>query len=407
MSNKNSIATAGNKGAGVKSDCFVQLELTKSGGIDISLKSKVDVMYGNSIRKQVREMLAFFGIENTKIEMEDTGALPFVIAARVEAAVKQLIKTDKEYLLDVISENTFLTKKDRFRFSRLYLPGNTPKLMINAGIHMPNGVILDLEDAVAHNKKYEARFVVRNALRAVNFYGAERMVRINQIPNGLEDLDFIVPHNVNLILVPKCESAEQIRLVNERIDIIKKEKGILSDIWLMPIIESALGVLKAFEIASAAKNIVSLAIGLEDYTADIGTKRTNEGSESFFARSMIVTAARATGIQPIDSVFSDVSDMEALKQNVLKSKALGFDGMGCIHPRQIEVIHNYFAPDEAEIERAKKIVNAFYNAEEKGLGVVSLGSKMIDAPVVKRAQKSIDLAVSLGILDKNWREDMQ
>ncbi len=407
MSNKNSIATAGNKGAGVKSDCFVQLELTKSGGIDISLKSKVDVMYGNSIRKQVREMLAFFGIENAKIEMEDTGALPFVIAARVEAAVKQLIKTDKEYLLDVISENTFLTKKDRFRFSRLYLPGNTPKLMINAGIHMPNGVILDLEDAVAHNKKYEARFVVRNALRAVNFYGAERMVRINQIPNGLEDLDFIVPHNVNLILVPKCESAEQIRLVNERIDIIKKEKGILSDIWLMPIIESALGVLKAFEIASAAKNIVSLAIGLEDYTADIGTKRTNEGSESFFARSMIVTAARATGIQPIDSVFSDVSDMEALKQNVLKSKALGFDGMGCIHPRQIEVIHNYFAPDEAEIERAKKIVNAFYNAEEKGLGVVSLGSKMIDAPVVKRAQKSIDLAVSLGILDKNWREDMQ
>jgi citrate lyase subunit beta/citryl-CoA lyase len=279
--------------------------------------------------------------------------------------------------------------------------------MINAGIHMPNGVILDLEDAVAHNKKYEARFVVRNALRAVNFYGAERMVRINQIPNGLEDLDFIVPHNVNLILVPKCESAEQIRLVNERIDIIKKEKDISSDIWLMPIIESALGVLKAFEIASAAKNIVSLAIGLEDYTADIGTKRTNEGSESFFARSMIVTAARATGIQPIDSVFSDVSDMEALKQNVLKSKALGFDGMGCIHPRQIEVIHNYFAPDEAEIERAKKIVNAFYNAEEKGLGVVSLGSKMIDAPVVKRAQKSIDLAVSLGILGKNWREDMQ
>jgi citrate lyase subunit beta/citryl-CoA lyase len=403
----NKAATAGNRGKGVKSDCFVSLELTESGGIDLLLKSKVDVMYGNSIRKQVKEILTFFGIENAKIEIEDTGALPFVIAARVEAVVRQLINTDKEYLLNVIPENTFVTKKDRFRFSRLYLPGNTPKLMINAGIHMPNGVILDLEDAVAHNKKYEARFVVRNALRAVNFYGAERMVRINQIPNGLEDLDFIVPHNVNLILVPKCESAEQIRLVNERIDIIKKEKGISSDIWLMPIIESALGVLKAFEIASAAKNIVSLAIGLEDYTADIGTKRTNEGSESFFARSMIVTAARATGIQPIDSVFSDVSDMEALKQNVLKSKALGFDGMGCIHPRQIEVIHNYFAPDEAEIERAKKIVNAFYIAEEKGLGVVSLGSKMIDAPVVKRAQKSIDLAVSLGILGKNWREDMQ
>jgi citrate lyase subunit beta/citryl-CoA lyase len=325
----------------------------------------------------------------------------------VEAAVKQLIDSDKEYLPEVIPENTSTTAKDKFRFSRLYLPGNTPKLMINAGIHNPDGVILDLEDAVAPDKKYEARYNVRNALRAVNFYGAERMVRINQIPAGLDDLDFVVPHFVNLILVPKCESAEQIKLVNERINKIKKEKGLTYDIWLMPIIESALGVMKAFEIASAADNVASIAIGLEDYTADLGTKRTNEGTESFFARSMVVNAARAAGIQPIDSVFSDVSDMEALKQNVLKSKALGFDGMGCIHPRQIEVIHRYFAPDEAEIEKAKKIVNAFYTAKEKGLGVVSLGSKMIDAPVVKRAQKSIDLAVSLGLLDKNWREDMQ
>ncbi len=172
----------------------------------------------------------------------------------------------------------------------------------------------------------------------------------------------------------------------------------------MPIIESALGVIKAYEIASAADNVVSVAIGLEDYTADLGTKRTNEGTESFFARSMVVTAARAAGIQPIDSVFSDVSDMEALKQNVLRSKALGFDGMGCIHPRQIKVVHENFAPGEPEIERATKIVNAFLNARKKGLGVVSLGSKMIDAPVVKRAQKTVDLAISLRLLDNNWRE---
>ena len=403
----NKTATAGNRGKGVKSDCFVSLELTESGDINLVLKSKVEVMFGNSIRKQVLDMLDFFGIKNAKIDIEDTGALPFVIAARVEAAVKQLIDSDKEYLPEVIPENTSITAKDKFRFSRLYLPGNTPKLMINAGIHNPDGVILDLEDAVAPDKKYEARFNVRNALRAVNFYGAERMVRINQIPAGLNDLDFVVPHFVNLILVPKCENAEQIKLVNERINKIKKEKGLTYDIWLMPIIESALGVMKAFEIASAADNVASIAIGLEDYTADLGTKRTNEGTESFFARSMVVNAARAAGIQPIDSVFSDVSDMEALKQNVLKSKALGFDGMGCIHPRQIEVIHRYFAPDEAEIEKAKKIVNAFYTAKEKGLGVVSLGSKMIDAPVVKRAQKSIDLAVSLGILSKNWRDKME
>ena len=404
---KINIASAGNKGTRVRSDCFVTLEIRQDGGLQIDIKSKVDALFGKQIRKLAIRILEFFEIKNAVLQIEDTGALLFVLAARIEAAIKKLIDTDKEYIVELIPENKYQTGKERFRFSRLYLPGNTPSLMINAGIHKPNGIILDLEDAVAPDKKFEARFVVRNALRQCNFYGAERMVRINQIPKGLDDLDYIVPHNVNLVLIPKCESADQIRQVNEKIEAIKKEKNIKGNIWLMPIIESALGVIKAYEIASAANNVVSVAIGLEDYTADLGTKRTNEGTESFFARSMVVTAARAAGIQPIDSVFSDISDMEALKQNVLKSKALGFDGMGCIHPRQIKVIHDNFAPDEAEIEKAKKIVNAFIEATEKGLGVVSLGSKMIDPPVVKRAQKTINLAVSVGKLNKNWREEME
>ena len=403
----NNIASAGNKGDRVRSDCFVTIELTDEGGLKIDLQSKVMVSFGKDIEKLAIEILNFYEIINANVQIIDTGALPFVIEARIEAAIKQLIKTDKEYLLELIPENKYQTEKEIFRFSRLYLPGNTPSLMINAGIHKPNGIILDLEDAVAPDKKFEARFVVRNALRQVNFYGAERMVRINQVPKGLDDLEFLVPHNVNIILVPKCEDKEHIFAVNNRIEIIKKEKGIKGNIWLMPIIESALGVIKAYEIASAAENIVAIAIGLEDYTADLGTQRTKEGSESFFARSMVVNAARAAGVQPIDSVFSDISDMEALKQNVLTSKSLGFDGMGCIHPRQIEVIHKNFAPNDAEIEKAKKIVNAFIIATEEGLGVVSLGSKMIDPPVVKRAKKSVNLAISLGILDKNWREEFK
>jgi citrate lyase subunit beta/citryl-CoA lyase len=173
----------------------------------------------------------------------------------------------------------------------------------------------------------------------------------------------------------------------------------------MPIIESAMGVLKALEIATSAPNVVAMAIGLEDYTADLGTKRTAEGKESFFARAMLVNACRAAGIQPIDSVFSDVSDMEALKQNVLTSKSLGFDGMGCIHPRQIRVIQENFAPDQEQIEKSKKIVNAFITARENGLGVVSLGSKMIDAPVVKRAEKVIKLAIQTGKLSPDWRNE--
>ncbi len=402
---QNKVVTIGNKGKGVRSDCFITLELTDSGGISIELTSKVKALYGKTIIRQVEEILNFFEIKNANISIEDSGALAFLIAARMEAAIKLLVPSEKEYLTPFLESNHYQTEKNRNRYSRLYLPGNTTSLMINAGIHKPDGIILDLEDAVAPEKKYEAGFVVRNALRSLDFYACERMVRINQIPRGLDDLKLIVPHNVNLILVPKCESAEQIHQVNSKIEEIKKAQNITGNIWLMPIIESALGVLKAFEIATAADNVVALAIGLEDYTADLGVKRTNEASESFFARSMIVNACHAAGIQAIDSVFSDVADMEGLKQNVIRSKALGFDGMGCIHPRQIRVIHEYFAPDEAEIEKAKKIVRAFMEAKEKGLGVVSLGTKMIDAPVVKRAQKTIDVAVSLGKISKNWKEE--
>ncbi|MBE0641610.1 MAG: HpcH/HpaI aldolase/citrate lyase family protein, partial [Bacteroidales bacterium] len=139
--------------------------------------------------------------------------------------------------------------------------------------------------------------------------------------------------------------------------------------------------------------------------ADLGTRRSPEGKESFYARSAVVNACRAAGIQPIDSVFSDVSDMDALRRNVLESKAMGFDGMGCIHPRQVAVIHDAFAPEPAEIDRAKKIVRAFEDAQARGLGVVSLGSKMIDAPVVKRALRTINVAMIAGKLNENWREE--
>ncbi len=399
------IAQTGNKGKGIRSDCSVNFELLESGGIQLELNSKVQVLYGNSIKALATEILTFFNIENAKLIIEDTGALPFVIAARIEAAIKQCLPSEKEFLLPMLPENQYFTSKERFRFSRLYLPGNTPNLMINAGIHHPDGIILDLEDAVAPDKKEEAKYLVRNALRSIDFYGAERMVRINQIPRGIEDLDFIVPHHVNLILVPKCENAAQIHLLNTHINKIKLKYHISHEIWLMPIIESALGVINAFEIAGAAPNVVAMAIGLEDYTADLGVKRTQEATESFFARSALVNACKATGIQPIDSVFSDVADMEALKENVVHSKALGFEGMGCIHPRQIKVIQKYFGPDSIEIEKAKKIVNAFFLASEKGLGVVSLGTKMIDPPVVKRAQKTINLAITLGMLSQNWREE--
>jgi len=376
---------------------------TKSGGIQIDLQSKVKSLYGDSIELLCKEVLKFYDLDNVILKIEDQGALPFVLAARLEAAIKQLIKTDKEFLLEMLPENNSMSSFDQHRISRLYLPGNTPSLMINAGIHKPDGIILDLEDAVAVNKKYEARFLVRNALRNLSFMGVERMVRINQIPEGLKDLDYVIPHNVNLILVPKCESAVDLQKVNKRIAAIQKKSKSIKSVWLMPIIESAMGVMKAFEIAQAADNIVAIAIGLEDYTADLGVNRTQEGTESLFARCQVINVCKSLGIQAIDSVFSSVDDMEALKENVLRSKSLGFNGMGCIHPRQIKVIRDNFAPNKIDIENAKKIVFAFIKATEEGLGVVSLGTKMIDAPVVKRAQRIIELAIQMGILDINWK----
>ncbi len=398
-------SSSGKRGESVRSDCYFEIEITSSGGIKLDLKSKVASLYGNSIRELINEMCGFFELKNAKILCEDYGALPFVIAARFELAVNILFpENEKEFLLPFNQNNFYTSSKDRLRRSRLYLPGNEPKFFLNAGLHKPDGIILDLEDSVAPPEKDAARILVRNTLRSVDFYGSERMVRINQLPLGLEDLEFVVPNNVHVILIPKCESADQVIEVNDQIKRIKHEYNIKNDIFLMPIIESALGIIKAYEIASAVKANCALTIGLEDYTADIGTQRSTEGKESFFARSIIVNAAKANGIQAIDTVFSDVGDMEGLKQSIIEAKSLGFEGKGCIHPRQIPVVHKYFEPAREEIEKAKKIILAFDEAEHKGLGVVSLGSKMIDAPVVKRAQKTIHLAILNDLLKADWKE---
>ena len=399
-------AEAGNKGNKIRSDCWVRLKIGSNiKGININLESKVKVLYGQSIEKLVRDMMDFFEIKDIEIEITDTGALPFVIMARIESAVRQLnLDSGKRYLPDWQYKFS-KSKRDRYRRSRLYLPGDQPKLFINAAIHKPDGLIFDLEDSVAPPSKDSARILVRNGLRAIDFKGAERMVRINQLPIGFKDLEEIIPHKVDMILIPKVEYPEQIREIDEIVGRLLKDNPETFDPFYMPIIESAAGAMNAYDIAKSSKRIAALAIGLEDYTADIGTQRTKEGRESFFARSMLVNAAKAAGIQAIDTVFSDVTDMEGLRESVLEAKALGFDGKGCIHPRQIAVIHENFAPEPKEIEKAKKIVLAFEEAEKKGLGVVSLGSKMIDPPVVKRALRIIDLALKEGLINKNWREE--
>jgi citrate lyase subunit beta/citryl-CoA lyase len=391
---------AGRAGDDVRSDLHVVVELTDRGGIEIDLNSKVASLYGDSIEETTRSTLADLGVESARVRVTDGGAVPFVIAARVEAAALRAgVGPGGDARPARTVREREHTKRDRLRRSRLYLPGDQPKLQLNAGLHAPDGVILDLEDSVHPGHKDAARLVVRNALRCIDFGPAERMVRINQLPLGLADLSAIVPERPDLLLIPKTETAEQVVEVDARIrEILETGSDDPLPVWLMPILETALGIENAFSIASASPAVVALTIGLEDYTADLGVPKTLEGAESLYARGRLVNAARAGGVQPIDSVFGDVGDEDGLRAWAARSRVLGFEGMGCIHPRQIRPIHEAFAPTRAEIDRALVIVAAFEEAEAKGLGVVSLGTRMVDPPVVLRAQRLVKVARQAGLI---------
>lgn len=388
---------AGRAGSDVRSDLHVAFEERTAGGIEIDLQSRVDLYYGSQIRQQGRDVLQALGVEHAYVVITDEGALPFVIAARIEAAVRRAGLGKNKSALPEAVPLPEPSAKDRLRRSRLYLPGNEPKYFINAGLHAPDAIILDLEDSVHYAEKDTARRLVRNALRAVDFGAAERMVRINQLPLGLADLEDIVPQAPDVILIPKVETPDQVSDIVGAIDCISGRDGIKRPIWLMPILESALGIENAFAIASASDRIAAITIGLEDYTADLDVAKTKGGPESLYARMRLVNAAHAAHVQAIDSVYGDVTDSEGLLRWGEASRAMGFEGMGCIHPMQIEVIHRAFAPTMSELEKSAAIVAAYEEAQRRGLGVVSLGSKMIDAPVVQRALRLMARAKQMGM----------
>lgn len=389
-------AEAGHWGKEIRSDLHVALEPRDGGGIELTLESRVSLYYGNAIRTQVQRVLSELDVAHAKVTIHDEGALPFVISARLETAAKRAGLSVGRRALPEQTPLPQPSARDRLRRSRLYLPGTEPKYFINAALHEPDAIILDLEDSVHHAEKDAARILVRNALRAVDFGACERMVRINQLPLGFEDLAEVIPEAPDLILVPKVETRGQVVQIADTIGELKIKQGIHRPIWIMPILESALGIENAFEIATAGSDVCALTIGLEDYTADLGVAKTSEGRESLYARTRVVNAAKAAGIQAIDSVYGDVGDAYGLRRWGEHSRAMGFEGMGCIHPSQIPIIHEAFAPSVTEIEKALKIVAAFEQAQQHGLGVVSLGSKMIDPPVVERAKKLVARARQMG-----------
>ena len=282
----------------------------------------------------------------------------------------------------------------------MFVPGNNPGMMADAHIYGPDSIMLDLEDSVTMAEKDAARLLVYQALKTVDYGNTEMVVRINPLntPYGKKDIEAVVKAGVDVIRMPKTETAEEVVEVEREIERVERELGCVGRTKIMAAIESTLGIVNAYAIATASPRMMGIALGAEDYCANLKAQRTPGGDELRLARETIVVAARAAGIDALDTVYSNLNDMETFRQEVEYIKTLGFDGKSIINPRQIEVINEVFAPKEKEFTKARAIIAAIKEAEAKGSGVIALNGKMIDRPVVIRAQRTINLAIASGIL---------
>lgn len=288
----------------------------------------------------------------------------------------------------------------RLRRTMMYVPGNNPGMVKDAHIYGADSLMFDLEDSVSLNEKDAARFVVYNALKTMDYEGTETVVRINGLdtPYGRDDLEAIVRAKPDIIRLPKTERPEDIWEAEKIISEIEVKANIKKGTTkLMAAIESAIGVINAYKIATASKRLVAIAIGAEDFVTDMHTTRSFDGIELLAARSQVLMAARAAGIGALDTVYSDVNNEEGFENEVKLIKQLGFDGKSIINPKQIEPVHRIFTPTKKEIDKSLKVLNAIKEAKSKGSGVVSLNGKMVDKPIAERAQRVIDLATAAGV----------
>jgi citrate lyase subunit beta / citryl-CoA lyase len=290
----------------------------------------------------------------------------------------------------------------RLRRTLLYVPGNMPSMLQNIPVFGSDSVIIDLEDAVPHTEKDAARRLVRRFLEGYRDRNKEILVRINALDSGWaqDDLREVLPALPDGIRLPKADSPEVVERLDTLLTEFEEELGLeIGRFQILPSIESALGVIHAIDIAQTSKRLLGLAFGAEDYTASMEIERTKTGDELMNARARVVWAAKAAGIQAIDSIFADVKDVDGLRRETELVKALGYTGKSLVNPRQIEVVHEVFAPKPAEIAYALQVIEAIQRAREMGTGVISLSGKMVDAPVVKRAYRTLRTAHAQGLID--------
>ncbi len=286
------------------------------------------------------------------------------------------------------------------RRSLLFLPGNNPNMLINGNCLGADAVIFDLEDAVSPAEKDAARILVRNTFRYMDFGNCQRIVRINSADTDYwkKDLDAVLPEQPDMILLPKTGVANDALLVDAYMTELEKKLGMKEGtVGLMPLIETAAGVENAYAIASCTERVKALFLGAEDLTADMQCKRTKEGREIEYARCRLVTAARAAGKEVYDTPFTDVNDDEGIAVDAQVAKGLGFNGKAAISPRHVETINQVFSPSIEEIDYAYEVMDAIALAKEQGKGAIALHGKMIDAPIVARAERTIAMAEALGM----------
>ncbi|HFS8576010.1 TPA: citrate (pro-3S)-lyase subunit beta [Streptococcus pyogenes] len=291
---------------------------------------------------------------------------------------------------------------ERLRRTMMFVPGANAAMLRDAPLFGADSVMFDLEDSVSLKEKDTSRALVHFALKTFDYSSVETVVRVNGLDScGALDIEAVVLAGVNVIRLPKTETAQDIVDVEAVIEHVERENGIeVGRTRMMAAIESAEGVLNARDISKASKRLIGIALGAEDYVTNMKTRRYPDGQELFFARSMILHAARAAGIAAIDTVYSDVNNTEGFQNEVRMIKQLGFDGKSVINPRQIPLVNEIYTPTKKEIDHAKQVIWAIREAESKGSGVISLNGKMVDKPIVERAERVIALATAAGVLSE-------
>lgn len=373
------IYSAGHAGPDVRADVRIVAEAADS--FSFTYESSVQALYGVAIVRQVHECAVAWGSPPVRLHAEDSGALPFTWQARLAAVFAQCGCPPPSRPV-VLRE-----PRHRRRRSRLYVPGDTPKLLLNATLCPADAFVFDLEDAVPADRKTDALWLVDAALRTLDYGHGEVSVRINAGQAGIDEATFLCGAGVEAFWVPKCEQVEDILALDQALS------SMGSPALLVLLIESAVGVENAYHLVRCCPRIVAASLGVEDYLRDVRAERTEGQAESAWARGRVLNAAVAAGVMPLASVYPRFEDLTAVTAYARSARAAGYRGVGCIHPAQIEAVHAGFAPSADEVEHARRVVEAF---DASGHQAVAVDGRMVDEPVYLHARQTLSEAEEAG-----------